>query len=187
MDALSSFLENPWGSLLAYWNTVPSHIRLIVSFLITRTISGMIRRAVTPKPDPASAKKGAVIEVGDLPAFEAEVNASKANDRLMVVDFTASWCEPCKRVAPQYAALSLKYGDVSFVKVDVNKAKDVASRANVRCMPTFQFFKDGEKVDTMEGADAAKIEKILRTLGAEERCTPDPDDAPKDDAAKKTE
>ena len=52
-------------------------------------------------------------------------------------------------------------------------------------MPTFQMFKDGEKVDAVEGADIGKIEGALKTLGAVERPIPDPDEAPQTDAAAK--
>ena len=90
---------------------------------------------------------------------------------------------PARR--PAYADLSLKYGDVVFLKVDVDKAKDVSSECGVRCMPTFQMFKDGEKVDAVEGADIGKIEGALKTLGAVERPIPDPDEAPQTDAAAK--
>ena len=187
MDSLSSFLADPWATISAYWQAVPSHLRIIISFLITRTIGGIIRRAVTPRAGPA--RRGAVVEVTDAEAFKTKLEEAKKAKRLTVVDFTASWCGPCKRVAPRYAELSLKYGDVAFLKVDVDKASDVAKGAAVRCMPTFQFFKDGEKVDAMEGADAGKIESILLALGAAERHIPDPDEdvADKNADAKKTE
>ena len=189
MDALSSFLADPWATIAAYWQAVPSHVRIIISFLITRTVSGIIRRAVAPRADAGPARRGAVVEVTDAEAFKTKLEEAKKAKRLTVVDFTASWCGPCKRVAPQYAAMSLKYGDVAFLKVDVDKASDVAKGAAVRCMPTFQFFKDGEKVDAMEGADAGKIESILLALGAAERHIPDPDEnvADKNADAKKTE
>lgn len=185
MDALALFLEDPWGTSLAYWQTVPSHVRLLISFLLTRTISGIIRRAVSPSSSTGPIKKGLVREVKDMTEFNEKLTVAKAGNKIMVVDFTASWCGPCKRIAPVYSGLSLKYGDVSFVKVDVDKAKDVSSHHGVRCMPTFQFFKGGEKVDTMEGADAGKIESILKTLGAQEKQMPDPDAVPATDPSAK--
>ena len=189
MNALDSFLADPWATISAYWQTVPSHVRILVSFLITRTISGIIRRALAPRADAGPARRAAVVEVTDADAFKTKLEEAKKAKRLTVVDFTASWCGPCKRVAPRYAELALKYGDVAFLKVDVDKASDVAKGAAVRCMPTFQFFKDGEKVDAMEGADAGKIESILLALGAAERRIPDPDEdgADKNADAKKTE
>ena len=188
MDALSLFLEDPWGTFMAYWQAVPSHVRLLISFLLTRTVSGMIKRAVSPKGANAGPlKKGLVSEVGDLTEFNEKLASTKSGGKIMVVDFTATWCGPCKRVAPAFAAMSLKYGDVNFVKVDVDKAKDVSKHYGVKCMPTFAFFKDGEKVETMEGADAAKIEQILKTLGAVEKQVADPDEAPATDVNGKKE
>jgi thiol-disulfide isomerase/thioredoxin len=63
--------------------------------------------------------------------------------RYVAADFTATWCGPCQRIAPLYADMSLTYGDCVFLKVDVDKAKDVSAHCGVRCMPTFQFYKAG--------------------------------------------
>ena len=166
-----------------HWEMIPPPLRFIICFLITRIIGHLMRRGMARKPGPV--KKAAVKEVGTLTEFREKIADAKKAKKLLVVDFTATWCGPCQRVAPAYADLSLKYGDVVFLKVDVDKAKDVSSECGVRCMPTFQMFKNGEKVDAVEGADIGKIEGVLKTLGAVERPIPDPDEAPQTDAAAK--
>ena len=88
-------------------------------------------------------------------------------------------------ISPHLEEMDKTMDDVVFLKVDVDKAKDVSSECGVRCMPTFQMFKNGEKVDAVEGADIGKIEGVLKTLGAVERPIPDPDEAPQTDAAAK--
>ena len=159
----------------AKWQSINPTYRMLIMFLITRIISAWIKRRFGPKPAPA--KKGAVIETKDSAEFDAAIAEAKAAKAIVVVDFTASWCGPCKRIAPHFAKMSLKYGDVRFLKVDVDRAKDVAAKAGVRCMPTFMFFKGGEKVgDAIEGADLKGIEARLLELGAVERAIPDPDE-----------
>ena len=160
----------------AKWQSINPTYRMLIMFLITRIISAWIKRRFGPKPAPA--KKGAVIETKDSAEFDAAIAEAKAAKAIVVVDFTASWCGPCKRIAPHFAKMSLKYGDVRFLKVDVDKAKDVSAKAGVRCMPTFMIFKDGEKQgDSIEGADLKGIEARIVALGVVERAIPDPDEA----------
>ncbi|ORY72559.1 thioredoxin-like protein [Leucosporidium creatinivorum] len=83
-------------------------------------------------------------------------------DRLVVIDFHATWCGPCHAIAPKYEALSQQYRDVTFCKVDVDAAADIAKEYSIRAMPTFTFHKGGAKVDEVKGANAAAIEAALR-------------------------
>ena len=175
MDSLMAPLADLAAPFVDKWQSINPTTRLLIMFLITRVISAWIKRRFGPKPAPA--RKGAVKEATDSTAFDAAIADAKAADAVAVVDFTASWCGPCKRIAPHFAKMSLKYGDVRFLKVDVDRAKDVAAKAGVRCMPTFMFFKGGEKVgDAIEGADLKGIEARLLELGAVERAIPDPDE-----------
>jgi thioredoxin 1 len=181
MDAstIDTFVGDYWDRFAAYWNTIPSHVRIIIMFLITRIIA----RALTPKPP---TKKGAVKEIASLAEYQSRIaHAGNVKGKITVVDYTAVWCGPCRAIAPRFADLSVRYADVDFLKVDVDKVKGASKEADIRCYPTFQFFKGGEKVDTVEGADAAKLEQTLKTLGAVERRLPDPDDSADQDAAKK--
>lgn len=87
---------------------------------------------------------------------------AKIGSNLVVVDFTASWCGPCQRIAPIFAELSVKYATVVFLKVDVDQCKATASSHGVQAMPTFQFFVGGVKVDEMKGADPSALETKIK-------------------------
>lgn len=94
--------------------------------------------------------------------FQKEL--ATAGDRLLVVDFFATWCGPCKKIAPKFASLSEKYSDVVFVKVDVDICRNTAKRYEVSAMPTFLFFKNREKLEgQVRGPDEGALEAgILR-------------------------
>jgi len=81
---------------------------------------------------------------------------------LVVLDCFAVWCGPCKTIAPTIVKYSEEYPTVKFFKVDVDEASDVAQELGIRAMPTFLFFKNGEKVGEVVGANARAIEAAIK-------------------------
>ncbi len=82
--------------------------------------------------------------------FMAEIEHHKG---LAVVDFWATWCGPCRMIAPILDQLASEYnGKAKVAKVDVDTNQQTAMRFNVRSIPSILFFKDGKHVDTVVGA-----------------------------------
>mmetsp|Transcript_7296 Transcript_7296/g.12099 ORF Transcript_7296/g.12099 Transcript_7296/m.12099 type:complete len:106 (+) Transcript_7296:922-1239(+) len=81
--------------------------------------------------------------------------------KLVVVDFFAVWCGPCKVIAPMFEQWQTEYPDVEFVKVDVDEADEVAATCGIRAMPTFHFYKDGAKLTEIQGANVPKIKELI--------------------------
>ena len=82
--------------------------------------------------------------------FESEI---EGHDGLAVVDFWATWCGPCRMVAPILDQLASEYdGKVKVTKLDVDTNPRTATRFNVRSIPTLLFFKQGKLVDSVVGA-----------------------------------
>ena len=77
---------------------------------------------------------------------------------------TASWCGPCKRVAPQYAKLSLEHPEADFAKVDVDANRAVAKAEGIEAMPTFNLYVDGAKKSSLQGANMGLLLENLTAL-----------------------
>ncbi|KAI4650306.1 uncharacterized protein J4E79_009575 [Alternaria viburni] len=90
----------------------------------------------------------------------------------LIADFYATWCPPCKQIAPIYNQLSTTHaspGKFAFVKVNVDEQREIAGQYGVTAMPTFMVFKDGKKIEEIRGADVralkAAVEKVAGELG----------------------
>ena len=90
------------------------------------------------------------------------------NNEVVVVDFWAPWCGPCRMIAPIIEELSEEYKDKGVVvaKVNTDEAPEIAAQFGIRSIPTVIFFKNGEAVDAMIGAAPKQmyVEKIEALL-----------------------
>ena len=85
----------------------------------------------------------------------------EAGDKLVVVDFYADWCGPCKMISPKVEAMSNDFSDVVFVKVDVDENDETSEKYGIQAMPTFMFFKNGQKMDSFAGANEARLREFV--------------------------
>ena len=93
-----------------------------------------------------------------LDEYKEEIKSSK----LVVIDFTASWCPPCQMIAPKFAELSEKVKDkATLVKIDVDDNSAASEAAEISCMPTFQFYKDGNKIHEIQGANIDAVTQAI--------------------------
>ena len=83
---------------------------------------------------------------------EAAFDSLLANEALLVVDCTATWCGPCKLVAPLIDKLAAEYGDrAKVLKLDLDANSAVAKRFGIRSIPAVMFFQQGELKETLVG------------------------------------
>ncbi|WOC14148.1 thioredoxin [Gordonia sp. MP11Mi] len=93
--------------------------------------------------------------------FEQTVN----DNEIVLVDFWAEWCGPCKQFAPTFSAVSEKHEDIVFAKVDTEAQQQLAAAASVRSIPTIMAFKDGHLVFNEAGAlPPQALESLIEQL-----------------------
>ncbi len=91
----------------------------------------------------------------------------RADSSPVLVDFSATWCGPCKALAPTIDAVAKEYaGRLRVYKVDIDQAADTSSQFGVSSVPTCIFFKDGKEVDRFIGnldlrSVRQRIEKVM--------------------------
>ncbi|QJC34131.1 thioredoxin [Enterobacteriaceae endosymbiont of Donacia cinerea] len=90
--------------------------------------------------------------------FQSEI---KKND-LVLVDFWAEWCNPCKMFSKVLEEVSLKYKNIIFTKLNIEKYKIIAEQYNIRSIPTIILFKNGNIIDKIIGSiNKIQLENFL--------------------------
>ena len=105
-----------------------------------------------------------LFHVGDAD-FEAKVLKS---DVPVIVDFWATWCPPCRAIAPIYERLSDEYkGKVTFAKMDTDQHQRTSMTYGIQAIPTMVVFKNGKEVDRIIGANPAGLKSSLEKVAAQ--------------------
>ena len=83
---------------------------------------------------------------------EKEFDTLSTSDGVFVCDFTATWCGPCKMIAPMMEQLAKEHGDkIKVTKVDLGENSNLAKRLNIKSIPTVMIYKDGNLIETIVG------------------------------------
>jgi thiol-disulfide isomerase/thioredoxin len=103
--------------------------------------------------------------------FKQIIRNEDTENVLYVIDFHATWCGPCKKIAPDYTKLAEKYGKhMLFMKCDVDEAQELSDVFSIESLPTFVFGYNKNIIDKFEGANLKKVEsKINEYIGMEDR------------------
>ncbi|XP_065881263.1 thioredoxin H-type-like [Euphorbia lathyris] len=107
------------------------------------------------------AEDGLLISCHTVEAWTEQLQKGQENNKLIVVDFTASWCPPCRFMHPILVDMAKKMPNVTFLKVDVDELKTVAEECAVEAMPTFMLMKEGKVVDKVVGAKKEELQASI--------------------------
>ncbi|KAD4983165.1 hypothetical protein E3N88_19836 [Mikania micrantha] len=109
---------------------------------------------------------GEVISIQSLEDWNTRLQNSKTSNKLMVIDFWAEWCEPCKAIDPTIQELADRFSDVDFIKIDVDKLPNVAKTYEVKAMPTFVLLKKGKERDRIVGVKKDELQRMIEKYGS---------------------
>ena len=95
-----------------------------------------------------------VQQINDFDKFNDVLTHQDNKDKLIVVDFFASWCKPCKAIAPAFAELYTVFENALFIKVENidDETDEIFDAHNVSSFPTFLFFRNGKELDRYSGS-----------------------------------
>lgn len=82
----------------------------------------------------------------------------------VIVDFSANWCGPCKRIAPIYEELAKQHTNAVFLHVDVDDVQGLPDGSDISSIPCFKFFKGGHLVEYFVGGNADKLKELVNKL-----------------------
>ncbi|WJX76893.1 hypothetical protein P8452_60261 [Trifolium repens] len=94
-------------------------------------------------------------------SWEQKLEEARKDGRIVIANFSAVWCGPCKVIAPYYCEMSEKYTSIMFLVVDVDELTDFSTSWDIKATPTFFFLKDGQELDKLVGANKPELEKKL--------------------------
>lgn len=101
-----------------------------------------------------------VYAIKDLADLEEKLQ--EAGSKLVVVQFSASWCGVCRMMGGTINDLARDNSEVVFLKVDVEECEEVALKYGVSVLPAFAFLKNSEKVDFFVGSKEGNVEEIMK-------------------------
>ncbi|RMZ80583.1 hypothetical protein DV738_g2735, partial [Chaetothyriales sp. CBS 135597] len=100
----------------------------------------------------------------------SQFSALLSSSAIVVADFHADWCGPCKQIAPIYEQLSAQLsrpGKITFTKINTDQQEELARAYGVTALPTFMIFKNARRIELIQGADPRKLSDAVKKLALE--------------------
>ncbi|XP_047316163.1 thioredoxin H4-1-like [Impatiens glandulifera] len=118
------------------------------------------RESVSEQNDPLHNAGENVHLITTVECWEDKLSEASRDGKIVVANFSASWCGPCKGIAPVYSDLADKYPSLIFLTLDVDDLADLSTSWDITATPTFFFLKDGKQIlDKLVGANKAELQK----------------------------
>ncbi|XP_039063832.1 thioredoxin H9-like isoform X2 [Hibiscus syriacus] len=113
---------------------------------------------------------GNVHRVTSKEDWDQKLSEAKRDGKIVIANFSATWCGPCRILAPFYCELSEKHPSLMFLLIDVDELTDFSTSWDIKATPTFFFLKDGQQIDKLVGANKPELQKkitaVLDSMGS---------------------
>ncbi|KAG8374478.1 hypothetical protein BUALT_Bualt11G0136600 [Buddleja alternifolia] len=97
-------------------------------------------------------------------SWEQKMEEAKRDGKIVIANFSAAWCGPCRMMAPFYIELSEKHPSMMFLTVDVDELIEFSTTWDIKATPTFFFLRNGQQVDKLVGANKPELQKKITTI-----------------------
>ncbi|XP_051130981.1 thioredoxin H9-like [Andrographis paniculata] len=94
-------------------------------------------------------------------SWEQKMSEAERDGKIVIANFSATWCGPCKMIAPFYIQLSEKHTRMMFLTVDVDELIEFSTSWDIKATPTFFFLKHGQQIDKLVGANKPELQKKM--------------------------
>ena len=91
-------------------------------------------------------------------------NAIITSNKLVVVDFFATWCGPCHALSPYIDELAINHHNILFAKANIEETPDIANELDVKSLPCVVIFKNGKEINRVVGFNKPKLQAIIENL-----------------------
>uniref|UniRef100_A0A2P2LZM4 Thioredoxin H-type-like n=1 Tax=Rhizophora mucronata TaxID=61149 RepID=A0A2P2LZM4_RHIMU len=96
--------------------------------------------------------------------WDQKLSEARQDGRIVIANFSARWCGPCRLMAPFYNELSEKYPSLMFLLIDVDELTDLSTSRDIKATPTFFFLRDEQQLDKLVGANKPELQKKITAI-----------------------
>ncbi|PIA38516.1 hypothetical protein AQUCO_02700013v1 [Aquilegia coerulea] len=138
-------------------------VAVFLSKFDSSSLNGKLRRQ-DEGDHPINFGGGNVQLVTTKEGWDEKLSEASRLGKIVVANFSATWCGPCRIIAQLYSELSEKYPSLMFLAVDVDELTEFSSSWDIRATPTFFFLRDGKQIDKLVGANKPELQKKIVTF-----------------------
>ncbi|CAL5187532.1 unnamed protein product [Lathyrus oleraceus] len=107
---------------------------------------------------------GKVHLINTKESWDQKLEQARGDGKMVIANFSATWCGPCKMIAPYYCELSEHYPSIMFLLIDVDELIDFSTSWDIKATPTFFFLRDGQEIDKLVGANKPELERKIASV-----------------------
>ncbi|KAL6574467.1 TRX [Orobanche minor] len=96
--------------------------------------------------------------------WDKKLEEALLDKKIVVANFSATWCGPCRKIAPYYVELSKKHPSIMFLAVDVDELSELSTSYDIKATPTFFFLKNKTQFDKLVGANKLELDKKMTAI-----------------------
>ncbi|XP_048139077.1 thioredoxin H9 [Rhodamnia argentea] len=97
-------------------------------------------------------------------SWDQKLSEANKDGKIVLANFSATWCGPCKIMAPFYSELSEKHPSIMFLLVDVDELTEMSTSWDIKATPTFFFLRDGQQIEKLVGANKPELQKKITAI-----------------------